>query len=296
MEKVKTINDEVRIQDLIAEKRVNIKEYSIHHTLKLDDTEGTSCLANAKIFDGLAKMGYEKCLGAKTTSWNEFSSTMASTIICLATNHKFNFSRYILLSLVKNIEAGVPFFMFPRLEEGNRVLKKLNCVPSKVDTTAPVVEKEKSFKQERIIADIDEDVEINLEEAQAKLYKIDLKHPEKRVGSGFSEVVTPLFDNMLVTAAKEVGVDNEEPVDVEEVLEVVKDAKLMTKVVTAVVASTAVKAIKVSIPRRRRCIVIQDPKETTSIVVVHSEVQYKGKGIGILIEEPNSLKGQAQIE
>nr|GEY81374.1 hypothetical protein [Tanacetum cinerariifolium] len=39
---------------------------------------------------------------------------MASAIICLATNQKFNFSRYILLILVKNIEAGVPFFMFPR--------------------------------------------------------------------------------------------------------------------------------------------------------------------------------------
>nr|GEX29829.1 glutamic acid-rich protein-like [Tanacetum cinerariifolium] len=86
----------------------------------------------------LARMGYEKpydkltfykaffslqwkflihtilqCLSAKTTSWNEFSSTTTSAIISLATNQKFNFSRYILLSLVKNIEAGVPFFMFP---------------------------------------------------------------------------------------------------------------------------------------------------------------------------------------
>nr|GEU84429.1 reverse transcriptase domain-containing protein [Tanacetum cinerariifolium] len=115
--KVKTINDEVRIQGLIDEKRVNIKESSILRTLKLDDAEGTSCLANAKIFDGLAKMGYKKlsekltfykaffspqwkflihtilqCLSAKTTSWNEFNSTMASAIICLATNQKFNFS------------------------------------------------------------------------------------------------------------------------------------------------------------------------------------------------------------
>nr|GEZ65610.1 hypothetical protein [Tanacetum cinerariifolium] len=40
---------------------------------------------------------------------------MASTIICLAINQKFNFSRYILLCLVKNIEAGVPFYMFPRI-------------------------------------------------------------------------------------------------------------------------------------------------------------------------------------
>nr|GEY33153.1 hypothetical protein [Tanacetum cinerariifolium] len=71
------------------------------------------------------------CLSAKTTSWNEFSSTMASAIICLATNQKFNFSRYILLRLVNNIEAGVPFYMFLRM-----------------------------------IADMDEDVQVNLEEAQ----------------------------------------------------------------------------------------------------------------------------------
>nr|GEX84644.1 hypothetical protein [Tanacetum cinerariifolium] len=137
--KVKTVNDEVRIQALVNGKMVNIKESSIRHVLRLDDAKGTSCLTNAEIFKGSARMWYEKpsdkltfykaffspqwkflihtilqCLSAKTTSWNEFSSTMASAIICLATNQKFNFSRYILLSLVKNIEAGVPFFMFPR--------------------------------------------------------------------------------------------------------------------------------------------------------------------------------------
>nr|GEW92779.1 hypothetical protein [Tanacetum cinerariifolium] len=106
--KVKKVDDEVWIQALFDEKRVNIKESSIRRTLRLDDAEGTSCLTNAEIFEDLARMG------AKTTSWNEFSSTMASAIICLATNQKFNFPRYILLSLVKNIEAGIPFFMFLR--------------------------------------------------------------------------------------------------------------------------------------------------------------------------------------
>ncbi|GJV76376.1 hypothetical protein Tco_1507960 [Tanacetum coccineum] len=37
-------------------------------------------------------------MGLKTTAWNEFSSTMASAIICLATNKKFNFSKYIFES------------------------------------------------------------------------------------------------------------------------------------------------------------------------------------------------------
>nr|GEY76154.1 hypothetical protein [Tanacetum cinerariifolium] len=58
--KVKTVNDKVRIQALVDGKRVNIKESSIRRTLRLDDAEGTSCLTIIEIFEGLAKMGYEK--------------------------------------------------------------------------------------------------------------------------------------------------------------------------------------------------------------------------------------------
>nr|GEZ42915.1 uncharacterized mitochondrial protein AtMg00810-like [Tanacetum cinerariifolium] len=274
---VKTVNDEVRIQALVDGKRVNIKESSIRRILRLEDADGTSCLPNAKIFKGLARMG------AKTTSWNEFSSTMASAIICLAINQKFNFSRYILLSFVKNIEAGVPFFMFPRfvqmiinyqlgdmthhkdifatpsltkkvfanmkrvgtgfsrevtplfdnmfiqapeevakieklesrverLEEENRVLKELKSVHSTIDFNEPIMEKEKSSKQGRKIADIDADVEFNLEKAQAEAYILDSNHQEK---------VLSMLD-----------VNDEEPADVEEMLEVVKAAKLITEVVT----------------------------------------------------------------
>nr|GEX82113.1 hypothetical protein [Tanacetum cinerariifolium] len=50
----------------------------------------------------------------ETTAWNEFSSTMASAIICLATNQKFNFFKYIFDHMVKNLEDGVKFLMFPR--------------------------------------------------------------------------------------------------------------------------------------------------------------------------------------
>ncbi|GKC91845.1 hypothetical protein Tco_1157287 [Tanacetum coccineum] len=38
---------------------------------------------------------YSYMLYPKTIAWNEFSSTMASAIICLATNQKFNFSKFI---------------------------------------------------------------------------------------------------------------------------------------------------------------------------------------------------------
>nr|GEV67464.1 hypothetical protein [Tanacetum cinerariifolium] len=38
-------------------------------------------------------------MSAKQTSWNEFSSAMASAVICLATGRTFNFSKYIFESL-----------------------------------------------------------------------------------------------------------------------------------------------------------------------------------------------------
>ncbi|GJR44509.1 hypothetical protein Tco_1312612 [Tanacetum coccineum] len=107
--KVKTVNEERQIQALVDKKRVIITETSIRSDLKLEDAEGTYCLPTATIFAELERMGYEnltqkltfykayfssqwkflihtilQCLSAKTTAWNEFSSTMASAIICLA--------------------------------------------------------------------------------------------------------------------------------------------------------------------------------------------------------------------
>ncbi|GJV79797.1 hypothetical protein Tco_1515667 [Tanacetum coccineum] len=106
--KVKTVNGEVHIQALVDKKKVIITKTSIRRDLQLADENGTKCLPNATIFAELER------IGAKTTAWNEFSSTMASAIICLATNQKFNFSMYIFDNMVKNLEGGVKFLMYPR--------------------------------------------------------------------------------------------------------------------------------------------------------------------------------------
>nr|GEU74102.1 putative ribonuclease H-like domain-containing protein [Tanacetum cinerariifolium] len=92
--------------------------------------------------------------------------------------------------------------------------------------------------------------------------------------------------------------DEAESAKAEKVLEVVTTAKLMTEVVTtATPITTAAQVPKASAPRRRMGVVIQDPKETASTsIIVHSEVQSKDKGKGIIIEEPKPLKGQAQID
>ncbi|GKF06967.1 hypothetical protein Tco_0041191, partial [Tanacetum coccineum] len=128
--KVKTVNGEVQLQALVDKKKVIITESTIRRDLQLEDANGVDCLPNAAIFEQLTLMGYEKLsqkltfykaffspiwkflihtilqyLSAKTTAWNEFSSTMASAIICLATNQKFNFSKYIFDNMVKNVDS-----------------------------------------------------------------------------------------------------------------------------------------------------------------------------------------------
>nr|GEX26560.1 hypothetical protein [Tanacetum cinerariifolium] len=212
------------------------------------------------------------CLSAKTTSSNEFSSTMAFVIICLATNQKFNFSSLKFQELmdlctrlsnkVLDLESEVIDIKSSftdkieklkgrvhKLEEKNMILKEKSFKYVKIDTAAPVEDKEESFQQGRMIAYMDEDVEVNLEEAQAKAYNLDLQHSEK---------VFSMQD-----------IKEEKPAEVEEVLEVVTDAKLITEVVTtSEPTTTAAQVPKVSDPRRRRDVVIQDPEETATSVIM----------------------------
>ncbi|GKD48576.1 hypothetical protein Tco_1277552 [Tanacetum coccineum] len=137
--KVKTVNDVRQIQSLIDKKKLIITKTSIRSDLHLEDAGGTDCLPTATIFEKLARMGYEKpsqkltfyksffspqwkflihtitqCLSSKATTWNELSSTMASLIIYLATNHKFNLSKYIFDAMVKHLDGEVKFLMYPR--------------------------------------------------------------------------------------------------------------------------------------------------------------------------------------
>nr|GFA92930.1 hypothetical protein [Tanacetum cinerariifolium] len=122
---VKRSGDVTRLQALVDKKRIVITEEVVREILQLNDAEGVICLPNDEIFAGLTRIGYEKpstkltfykaffstqwkffihtilhSLSAKRTSWNEFSSAMASALICLSSSKRFNFSKYIFESLV----------------------------------------------------------------------------------------------------------------------------------------------------------------------------------------------------
>nr|GEV42987.1 hypothetical protein [Tanacetum cinerariifolium] len=171
-----------------------------------------------------------------------------------------------------------------KLERRNKSskLKRLKRVGTsqRIDTSDDTFMDDVS-KQGRMIADMDADVDVTLKDVAAK----DVHDAE-------------IKEN-----------DEVEPAELQEVVEVVTTAKLITKVVTAASATiiaaapqltTAVAPTLTTAPsaaRRRKGVVIRDPKETaTPSIIIHSEAKSKDKDKGILVEEPKSLKKQVQIK
>nr|GEW08171.1 hypothetical protein [Tanacetum cinerariifolium] len=118
-----------------------VSESSLSRNLKLRDEAGISSLPDAKLFKNLTLMGYNislnqkftfqkgqfshqwkylihtimQCLSPKSTGFNEFSSNIATALVCLDTNRTYNFSKIIFDGLVKNANNKVlKFLMYPR--------------------------------------------------------------------------------------------------------------------------------------------------------------------------------------
>nr|GEU85635.1 reverse transcriptase domain-containing protein [Tanacetum cinerariifolium] len=84
---IKQTNDVTRLQALVDKKKVVITEATIKDALCLGDAEGVDCLPNEEIFVELAR-------------------------------RKFNFSKYIFKSLVRNVDNSSKFYMYPRVGKG----------------------------------------------------------------------------------------------------------------------------------------------------------------------------------
>ncbi|GJS00941.1 hypothetical protein Tco_0317449 [Tanacetum coccineum] len=198
--KAKTINGEVQLHALVDGKKIIITESTVRRDLQLEDAEGVDCLPNSTIFEQLTLMGYEKisqkltfykpffspqwkflihtilqCLSSKTTAWNEFSSTMASAIICLAINQKFNFSKYIFESMIRNLDNFFgKFLMYPRFVQVF-LDQQLDGLPNHKRIYITPSHTKKIFRNMR------------------------------RVCKGFSGRVTPLFPTMVVQNQSKLG-------------------------------------------------------------------------------------------
>ncbi|GJY98480.1 hypothetical protein Tco_0515390 [Tanacetum coccineum] len=140
--------------------KVLVSEASIRRHLKLEDSEGLNSLPNAEIFEQLANMGPKK------TAWDQFSSNLATAIICLATKRIFNFSKFLFDAMVKNIDSQHKFLMYPRFIQIFVNKHQRLLLPHKTIYPTPTL--------------------------THKLF-----NNMKRVSKGYSGVVTPLFDTMI---------------------------------------------------------------------------------------------------
>nr|GEZ26529.1 hypothetical protein [Tanacetum cinerariifolium] len=118
-----------------------VSESSLRRNLKLRDEDGIVSIPDTELFKNLKLMGYNisqnqkltfqkgqfshqwkylihtimQCLSPKSTGFNEFSSNIATALVCLATNRTYIFSKMIFDGMVKNVINKISkFLMYPR--------------------------------------------------------------------------------------------------------------------------------------------------------------------------------------
>nr|GEZ09646.1 hypothetical protein [Tanacetum cinerariifolium] len=184
-----------------------------------------------------------------------------------------------------------------KLERRNKLRGRI-IISMVVDVDVTLKDVVEIAKEVAVDAEIEESADVQGRQAksQVEIYQIDLEHSEKVLSMQDDEV---------------------EPVEAQEVVEVVTTAKLIIEVVTvasAIITAAAPTLTTVAAPTlivaaastlttapsaasRRKGVVIRDPKETaTPSTIIHTEAKSKDKRKGILVEESKPLKKQAQIK
>nr|GEZ90634.1 hypothetical protein [Tanacetum cinerariifolium] len=217
-------------------------------------------------------------MSAKRTSWNEFSSSMASAVICLSTGYEKGCSR-----------VETPLFegmiVAPQASEG-AAEGNVDDVPA----AGVAIEGAASVNVDDVLAAVDE---------PSILSPTPPTQPPP-LSQDIPSTSQDISKDVVVDAEIEENADDDdiEPTELHEVVEVVTTAKLITEVLTA--ASAIITAVSpqltiAAIPTlttahsaaiRRKGVVIRDPKETaTPSTIIHSEAKSKDKGKRILRKE-----------
>ncbi|GJW26096.1 hypothetical protein Tco_0039907 [Tanacetum coccineum] len=197
--KSKIINNVRYITSKVAGKPVTILEASIRSDFLFDDANRIYSMHNQAIFDAIQLMGYEgdltvltfnkalfspqwrflfhtmnHCISSKSTSWDQIPTNIATTVICLATNQKYNFSKLIFDGMMRHLDTKRKFVMYPRF-----ILvfldKQLKNVPVPFD-------------------------HFPINALTSKVFSFMVKR-----GKHFSGNVTPLFKSMLVQPTEDEG-------------------------------------------------------------------------------------------
>nr|GFA42236.1 hypothetical protein [Tanacetum cinerariifolium] len=292
---------------------------------RLDDTEGVVCLPNEEIFTGLAQMGYEKpstkltfykafffsqwkflihiilqSLSAKRTSWNEFSTEMASVnqVGDLSTHT----TRFISPALTQKVFANMRRVGKDFPTHIQQVLDVCSALSSHVGN----LEHDNAAQKLEIIklkARVKK-LEMANKVKSSKLRRLRKVEASRRIES--SDNLEDVFNQRRMIN----NMDKDEEIEL-----VVTTAKLITDVVTASLQVSAASAIisvaKPSIhaaaptvvaayTRRRNGVIIRDSEEELSLKTpakTPAETpKVKDKGKGILVETSKPMMKKDQIE
>nr|GEV91064.1 reverse transcriptase domain-containing protein [Tanacetum cinerariifolium] len=307
------------------------------------------CLLNAVRSQKLARMGYEKpstkltfykeffshqwkfliytilqCMSAKRTSWNEFSSSMASAVICLSTGKGCSrvetslFEGMIVAHQVGEGAAEVNVDDVPAVgvaDEG---------AASVANDEVPAADK---ISQALEITKLKQRVKkLERRNKASKLRRLKKVGTTQRIETSDDTVIDDVSKQRRIIADMDADQDITLK-DVAAVAKYVQDDKLeesldvqggkhnhkykSIKLTLNMLASATITAAASqlttaaaltlttapSAARRRKEVVIRDPEETaTPSIIIHTEAKSKDKGKGIMVEEPKPLKKQAQIE
>ncbi|GJW60295.1 hypothetical protein Tco_0109630 [Tanacetum coccineum] len=205
--KSKIINNVRYITAKVAGKPVSISEASIRSDLLFDDADGIDYLPNQALFDAIQFLGYEgdltvltfnkalfspqwrflfhtmnHCISSKSTYWDQIPTNIATAIICLTSNQKYNFSKLIFDGMPRHLDAKKKFVMYPRFISIFLDKQLMNVsVPLDHFPVNALTSKVFSFMVKRV----------NI----------------------FSGKVTPLFASMLVQSTEDKGATSERPSD-----------------------------------------------------------------------------------
>nr|GEV69942.1 hypothetical protein [Tanacetum cinerariifolium] len=233
-----------------------------------------------------------QCISAKRTAWNEFSSSMASAVICLATDDLSSYNtKYTSLALIQKVFANM-----------RRNGSSMNLLNKLMETCATLTKKVVNLEQDKIAQ------AFKITKLKQRVKKLEKQRGFKssglkrlRKGGGIDELdadenVT-LVDvdtkvKMDANLQRTMDTNEAEPAEVKEVLKVLIATKLMKEVVTTVAhITTAAQVPKPNAPRKRRGVVIQDPEEiTTALIIMHSEVKSKDKEEEVTVQEEGSKR------
>nr|GEZ74281.1 hypothetical protein [Tanacetum cinerariifolium] len=342
---VKRTGDVTRLQALVDKKKIVISEAIIRKILQLNAAEGVLCLPNEEIFSGLAQMGYEKP-STKLTFYKAFFSSMLIVRQPAeeeVTEAQVQVDDVVAAAVEEHVAEDVSHDAIPSPPPHDipSPSQDPSSPPQQQQSSPQAPSQDAEFPTQlqqvlNVCSALSKRVK-NLENNNAaqKLVIIKLKARVKRLEKanmvkssklrrlrkvGASRRVESSADmedvfnqgRMIDDMDMDEGIELEDNSEVQEVVEAMTTAKLITKVVTA--AASQVSAASATIPaasatisvaaptliaaytRRRKGVIIRDPEEELSLKTPAKTPKVKDKGKGILVESLKPIKKKDRIE